>query len=158
MPGCGSGRLVEGDHARTAQTQVVLERGARAFDLGFLRRAAQLAGELVALRQAGSAQWMALGQQAARRIDDEAPTVSIIAVVDELDCFAVAAKSEGFVADQLWAKQSCSSITVMSSGPMPACSYTCRAASRAMPQPTTSIMSRASNVLGRSVVIACAAM
>ena len=46
----------------------------------------------------------------------------------------------------------------MSFGPMPAASYTCCAASRAMLNPTTSRMSLASNVMGRSVVIACALM
>jgi hypothetical protein len=65
--------LVERDDAGAAQPQVVLQRQARAFHLALLGLAAQLPGQLGTLRQAGGAQRVALGQQAARRVGDHPP-------------------------------------------------------------------------------------
>src|SRR5262245_45729424 len=49
----GSPTLVKRHHAGAAEAEIVLEREARAFHLRGLSRAAQLARQLVALRQPG---------------------------------------------------------------------------------------------------------
>ena len=64
-------------------------------------RAAQLARQLVALRQAGGAERVALGQQAAGRIGDELAAIGVVAVVDEAFRAAFGAEAERLVGDQL---------------------------------------------------------
>src|SRR3989442_5591422 len=76
--------FVQRHHAGAAETQVVLQRQPRAFDLALVGLAAQLLDQLGALRQAGRAQRMALGQQAAGRAGDHLATVGVIAIHDEL--------------------------------------------------------------------------
>src|SRR5256885_1960671 len=83
MRGRSSDRLVERDDAGAAQTQVVLQREARAFDLALSGLAAHLPHEFSALRQAGRAERMAFGEQAARRVGDDATAVRVVAVDDE---------------------------------------------------------------------------
>src|SRR5688572_22328743 len=62
---------VHGHDARAAETEVVLERNLRAFDLALFGGAAQLPHELGALREAGRAERMALREQTTRRVRDE---------------------------------------------------------------------------------------
>src|SRR5215204_4546108 len=93
--------LVQGDDARAAQAQVVLQRQARAFHLALFGAAAQLRDELVALREAGGAQRMALGQQAARRVGDDAAAVGVVAFDDEFLRRAFGRETERLVRDQL---------------------------------------------------------
>ena len=76
-------RAVQRDHAGAAEAEVVLQREPRAVDLARFGRAAQLMRQLVALREAGGAQRMTLGQQAARRIGDDLAAVGVVAVLDE---------------------------------------------------------------------------
>ena len=64
----GSGRrLVDGDHGGAAEADVVLQGDLGALDLALVRLAAQLPGQLRALRQAGRAERVALRDQPARR-------------------------------------------------------------------------------------------
>src|SRR4051812_11642296 len=60
-----SGAFVEGNDAGAAEAEIVLQGEPRALDLPGLRRAAQLVCQLVALRETGGAERMALGQQTA---------------------------------------------------------------------------------------------
>ena len=80
----------------------MLQRDARAVDLALVGLAAQLPGQLAALGQAGGAERVALGDQAARRVDDRA----VAAVggglrVDELVALALLGQAERLVGDQL---------------------------------------------------------
>src|SRR5207344_3462705 len=61
-------RLVDGDHGGSAEADVVLQRGLRPLDLALLGLAAQLPGQLRALRQPGRAERVALGDQPARGV------------------------------------------------------------------------------------------
>src|SRR5581483_2860243 len=65
-----SAALVHGDHARAAETDVVLQRDLRARDLTLLAAPEQLARELEALADAGRAEGVAFGEQASRRVHD----------------------------------------------------------------------------------------
>jgi len=101
----------------------VLEGDLGALDLASLGLAAQVPDELGALREAGGAERVALGQEAARGIGDELTAVGVVAVPDELLGLALLAQAERLVGESsLAVKQSWSSTTSTSSGPMPACS------------------------------------
>src|SRR6185436_2502927 len=78
-----SGAFVEGNDAGAAEAEIVLQPKAGAADLGRLGRAAQLSRQLVALREAGGAERMALRQQATGRIGDDFAAIGIVAIVDE---------------------------------------------------------------------------
>ena len=103
----------------------MLERDLRALDLPLLRLAAQLPHELGALREARGAERVALREQAARWVRDELAAVGVVAVPDELLGFTFLATgpSASYVSSSFAVKQSWSSTTSMSSGPMPVCSY-----------------------------------
>ena len=79
----------------------MLQAVAHALDLRRARAAAQLARQFVALREAGRAERMALRQQAARGIGDDAPAIGVVAVVDEGFRAAFRAKAERLVGDEL---------------------------------------------------------
>jgi hypothetical protein len=116
-----AGRLVHGHHAGAAQAEVVLQRDPRAIDLALAGGAAQLVGQFVALGQAGRAQRVPLGQQAAGRIGDDLAAVGVVAVVDEFVGAAFRAQAERFVGDQLVVGEAVVQFDhVRSSGPMPA--------------------------------------
>ena len=70
-PGLDGG-LVDGDDGGAAEPDVVLEGDLGAVDLALVGGAAQLPGQLAALGEAGGAERVALGDQAARRVDDRA--------------------------------------------------------------------------------------
>ena len=58
----------------------MLQRELRALDLALPGLAAQLPDQLGALRQAGGAERVALGEQAAGRVGDDAAAVGVVAV------------------------------------------------------------------------------
>src|ERR1019366_2197274 len=96
------GLLVDGHDGGAAEADVVLQGDLGALDLAGVGRAAQLPDELRALRQAGGAERVALGDQAPRGIDDG--TVAAVGGglgVDELVALALAGKTERLVGDQL---------------------------------------------------------
>ena len=93
--------LVHRHDARAAEAEVVLQREPRALDLALLGLAAQLPHQLGALRQAGRAQRVALRQQPAGRVGDDAPAVGVVAVEDELLGRAFGREAERLVGDQL---------------------------------------------------------
>ena len=70
-------------------------------DLTLVGGAAQLPGELGALGEAGGAERVALGDQAAGGVDDPAAAVGGVVVVDELAALALAAQAERLVGQQL---------------------------------------------------------
>src|SRR4051794_4585607 len=95
-------RFVNGDHGGASEADVVLQRHPRALDLALVGFAAQLPGQFRALRQAGSAQRVALGDQPARGVDDRAAaTVGGRFFGDQLVRLALGGEPEGFVGDQL---------------------------------------------------------
>ena len=100
-PRLAFGALVGGHDGSAAEADVVLQRGGDAVDLTLVGGAAQLPGELGALRQPGGAQRMALGDQAARRVDHPAAAVGGVAVVDQLGRLALTAQAERLVQQQL---------------------------------------------------------
>ncbi len=62
----------------------MLQRQLGAFDLALAGLAAQLPDQFGALGQAGGAERVSLGQQAAGRVGDDAAAVGVVAVEDEL--------------------------------------------------------------------------
>src|SRR5688572_16161060 len=100
-PWAASGTFVERDDAGAAETEIVLQAEPRALHLRRRRGAAQLPGQLVALRKPGGAERMALRQQAAGRIGDDPAAIAVVAIVDELGGLALAAQAEPFIGDQL---------------------------------------------------------
>jgi hypothetical protein len=70
-------------------------------DLRGVGGAAQLARQLVALREAGGAERVALGQQSAGRIGDEPAAIGVVAIVDEAFRAAFGTEAEGLIGDQL---------------------------------------------------------
>jgi hypothetical protein len=88
-------------HARPAEAEVVLQRDLRAFDLASLGLTAQVPHQLGALRKAGSAERVALRQQAARRVGDELATVGVVTFPDEVLGLAFLAQAERLVRQQL---------------------------------------------------------
>src|SRR5690242_6194291 len=78
------GALVGGDDGGAAQPDVVLQCGADVVDLTLVGCPAQLPGQFGALRQAGGAQRVPLGDQAAGRVDHPATPVGGVVVVDQL--------------------------------------------------------------------------
>ena len=93
-----SAPAVQRHHRRAAQAQIVLQG---AVDLPRAGVAAQLLRELEALREAGRAQRMALGEQAAGRIGDVTAAVGVVAVGDEPLGAALRAQAQRLVADEL---------------------------------------------------------
>src|SRR3954466_3860318 len=96
-----SGAFVEGDDTGAAEAEIVLQGEPCAVDLPCLRRAAQLMRQLVALRQTGGAERMALGEKTAGRIGHGLAAKRVVAVVDEAFRAAVRAEAEAFIGDQL---------------------------------------------------------
>src|SRR3954447_22653773 len=95
-------RLVHRDHGRAAEPDVVLERDLRAVDLAVVGLAAQLPRELGALREAGGPERVALGDQAARRVDDGAgAAVRRRLGIDELVAVPFLGEPERLVGDEL---------------------------------------------------------
>src|SRR6187402_876136 len=92
---------VERNDAGAAESQIVLERDFSALDLRGTCRAAQLPRQLVALRKPGGAERMSLRQQSAGRICHDPATIGVVAVIDELAGFALAAEAERLVGDEL---------------------------------------------------------
>src|SRR5437762_6372767 len=70
--------------AGAAEAEVVLEGDLGAFDLAGVGLAAQLPDQLGALGEAGGAERVALGEQAAGGVGDELAAVGVVAVPDEL--------------------------------------------------------------------------
>src|SRR5258706_12852614 len=83
-PARSRGLLVDRHDARAAQPQVVLQCDPGAFHLPLAGVAAQLLREFEALGEPGSADRVALGEQAARGVDDPAPAEGVVAVLDQL--------------------------------------------------------------------------
>ena len=79
----------------------MLQRSGDVVDLSFVGGAAQLPGQLGALRQPRRTERMSLGDQAAGRVDHPPPAVCGVVVVDELRCLTLGAQAEGFVQQQL---------------------------------------------------------
>jgi hypothetical protein len=80
------------DDGGAAEADVVLEGDLRALDLALVGLAAQLPVELGALREAGGAEGVALGDEAARGVDDPLAAVGDGAGVDELAALAFGAR------------------------------------------------------------------
>src|SRR4051812_26643562 len=93
--------LVEGDDAGAAQADVVLQAEPRALDLARAGLTAELPDELRALREAGRAQRVPLGQQPAGGVRHDAAAVGVVAVHDELLGRALRRQPERLVAQQL---------------------------------------------------------
>src|SRR3954466_11556723 len=87
-------RLVDRDHRRAAQPDVVLQRALGVVDLALVGLAAQLPRQLAALREAGRSERMALGDQPARRVDDPLAAVRRRLLVDELVALALLGQPE----------------------------------------------------------------
>jgi len=100
-PSSSSVLAVHRHDARPAEAEVVLERDLRALDLTLLGRAAQVPHELGALREAGGAQRVTLGEQTTRRVRDELAAVGVVAVPDELLRLAFLAQAERLVREEL---------------------------------------------------------
>ena len=94
------GFFVQRDHARTAQSQVVLQRQMRTFDLALIGCTAQLLDQLGALRQPSRAQGMAFAEQAPRRIGHHLTAIGVVAIVDERTGLTFGAQTQGFVGQQ----------------------------------------------------------
>src|SRR6185295_10776424 len=92
-----SRRLVDGDHGGSAEADVVLQGGLRALDLALVGLAAQLPGQLRALRQPSGAERMALGDQPARGVDDDLAAVGCRFFLDQLVALALGGEAERFV-------------------------------------------------------------
>jgi hypothetical protein len=71
----------------------VLDADLRAVDLAGVGRAAQLPGQLAALRESGGSERAALGDPAAGGIDDPAAAVRGVRVVDQLVAVALLGES-----------------------------------------------------------------
>ena len=95
------GPLIHRHDAGAAEAEVVLERDAGAFYLALVGLAAELPDELGALGEAGGAERVALGEEAAGGVGDEFAAVGVVAVPDELLGFAFFAEAEGFVGEEL---------------------------------------------------------
>ena len=95
------GRTVGGDDDRAAEADVVLEcdptRRGGTRDLTCVGVAAQLPGELGALRQTGGTERVALGDQSTRRVHHPLAAVGRVAVVDQLAGLALAAELQRLV-------------------------------------------------------------
>src|SRR5262245_21618802 len=96
-----SGALVERHDAGAAKPEIVLQADPRALHLPGLRRAAQLPRQLVALRKAGGAERMPLGQQPAGRVGHDPAAIGVVAIVDEARRLAFAAEAKALIGDQL---------------------------------------------------------
>src|SRR5690242_18207568 len=92
---------VERDDAGAAEAEIGLEAEPRPLHLPRIGSAPQLVGQLVALRQPGRAEWMALGQQPARGIGDVIAAIAVAAVADIGFRAALGAQVERLVSDQL---------------------------------------------------------
>src|SRR5215217_3442169 len=98
----GSCRLVDRDDGGTAETDVVLEGRGGALHLAGIGVAAQLPGELAALGEAGRAEGVALGDQAARRVHHRAVApVGGRLRLDEPVAMALLRETQGLVGDEL---------------------------------------------------------
>ena len=95
------GRLVDGDHGGAAEADVVLEGDLGAVDLALVGVAAQLPGQLGALREAGRPERVALGDQPAGGVDDDLAAVGGRLFLDQLVALALGGEAERFVGDQL---------------------------------------------------------
>jgi len=78
----------------------VLQRDLRAGDLALVGEASELPRKLRALRQAGRAQRMTLGDEPARGVDDPLAAVGDSAFVDQVAAFALAAETESLIGDE----------------------------------------------------------
>ena len=96
----GSGAGVEGDDAGAAEADVVLQRDPGVGDLARAGLAAQLPDEFGALGEAGGAERVALGEQAAGGVGDDSAAIGVVAVGDELFGGACGGEAEGFVGDE----------------------------------------------------------
>src|SRR3990167_3461396 len=85
---------VQGHHSGAAQARVVLKGQARTLHLARIGAAAQLMSQLVALRQAGCAQRMALGQQPARGVDDDRTAIGVVIRLNEGPALADGAETQ----------------------------------------------------------------
>ena len=79
----------------------MLQRDPRPCDLARTRRSTQLLRQLVALREPGRAQRMALRQESAGGVGDVTPAVRVVAVGDEFRTASFVAEPERFVTDEL---------------------------------------------------------
>src|SRR5664279_1433180 len=95
-----SGAFVQRHDAGAAEAEIMLQRQSRAVDLGCRGGAAQLTRQLIALREPGRAERMALRQQSAGGIGDELAAIGVVAIVDETLRATLRAKPEGFIGDQ----------------------------------------------------------
>src|ERR1700679_1230127 len=101
LRGTSAHRLIDGDHGRAAEADVVLERHLRALDLPLVGLAAQLPGQFRALRQPGRAERVALGDQAAGGVDDDLAAERRRFLLDQLVRLALGGEPQRFVRDQL---------------------------------------------------------
>ena len=79
----------------------MLQRDLRALDLALVGFAAQLPGQLRALREAGRPERVALGDQPAGGVDDDLAAVGGRLFLDQLVRLALGGEAERFVGDQL---------------------------------------------------------
>src|ERR1700722_11527628 len=93
--------LIRSDDGRAAESDVVLQCGGNVVDLPLVGLAAQLPGQLGALRQTSGPQRMSLGDQSAGRIDHPATAIGDVAVVDQLGRLALGAQTQGLDRQQL---------------------------------------------------------
>src|SRR4051812_15035156 len=81
---CLGGRLVDGDHGRAAEADVVLEGDLGAVDLTLVGFAAQLPGQLGALGEPRRPERVALGDQSPGGVDDDLAAVGGRLFLDQL--------------------------------------------------------------------------
>ena len=148
-------RLVDGHDGRAAEAEVVLQADLRALDLALVGLAAQLPGELGALGQAGGAERMALGDQAAGRVHHPPAAVGRVLGIDELAALALLGQAERLVGDQLVGGEAVVQLDdVDVVRPDARLLVRAAAASLVMSEPTSLIELRSSKVEGMSVTIA----
>ena len=94
------GRLVNGDDSGAAEPDVVLQADLGVLDLTLVRVAADLPGQLAALREASGAKRVTLADQSARGVDDPAAAVGGVLGLDQVVTVADLGHTERLVRDQ----------------------------------------------------------
>ena len=137
----------------------MLQSQSRALDLALLGTAAQLMGQLVALRKAGRAQRMTLAEQTARRIGDDFAAVGVVAVFDEALGATHRAKTQALIGQQFILRKAVMQLAdVNVVGANAGSLVDFLAAAAVIWKPTRSIMDLDSKVEPKSVVMSCASI
>lgn len=95
------GALVDGDDDGAAETEVVLEGGGGAWEETVVGPATQVPDELSALSDTRGTEWVALGDETSRWVDDHLATVGDVTLADHLVGLARLAEAEGIDYDHL---------------------------------------------------------